>query len=94
MESSFGQSYRVTPNIIFGKAPQTRLHLASPMRPAETREHLTPDEVERMIAAAHQAGGRGAERDALLIMMAYRHGLRASELAGSRWDQIDPRFIS
>jgi integrase len=22
-------------------------------------------------------------------MMAYRHGLRASELAGLRWDQID-----
>jgi integrase len=39
------------------------------------------------------APGRGplAERDALLIMMAYRHGLRASELAGSRWDQIDPK---
>jgi integrase len=42
-----------------------------------------------MIAAARQAGGRVAERDALLIMMAYRHGLRASELAGMRWDQID-----
>jgi integrase len=42
-----------------------------------------------MIAAAYQAGGRVAERDALLIMMAYRHGLRASELAGLRWDQID-----
>jgi len=32
-----------------------------------------------MIAAARQADGRVAERDALLIMMAYRHGLRASE---------------
>jgi integrase len=42
-----------------------------------------------MIAAARQAGGRVAERDALLIMMAYRHGLRASELASMRWDQID-----
>jgi type 1 fimbriae regulatory protein FimB/type 1 fimbriae regulatory protein FimE len=30
-----------------------------------------------------------AERDALLIMMAFRHGLRASELAALRWDQID-----
>jgi integrase len=40
-------------------------------------------------AAARQAGGRVAVRDALLIMMAYRHGLRASELAGMRWDQID-----
>jgi integrase len=42
-----------------------------------------------MIAAAHQADGRAAERDALLIMMAYRHGLRASAPAGLRWDQID-----
>jgi hypothetical protein len=56
---------------------------------SRTREHLTPDEVERMIAAAHQAGGRVAERDALLIMMAFRQGLRVSELAGLRWDQID-----
>ena len=42
-----------------------------------------------MITAARQAGGRLAERDALLIMMAYRHGLRASELSVLRWDQID-----
>jgi integrase len=60
-----------------------------PNQASRTREHLTPDEVERMIAATHQADGRLAERDALLIMMAYRHGLRASELAGLRWDQID-----
>ena len=43
-----------------------------------TREHLTPEEVEHLIIAVRQAGGRVAERDALLIMMAYRHGLRAS----------------
>ena len=40
-----------------------------------SREHLTPDEVERMIDAARRLNGRMAERDALLIMMAYRHGL-------------------
>jgi integrase len=60
-----------------------------PNQASRTREHLTPDEVERLIVAAHQVGGRVAERDALLIMMAYRHGLRASELAGLRWDQIN-----
>jgi integrase len=54
-----------------------------------TREHLTPDEVQRMIIAAHRAGGRLAERDALLVMTAYRHALRASELIALRWDQID-----
>jgi type 1 fimbriae regulatory protein FimB/type 1 fimbriae regulatory protein FimE len=56
---------------------------------SRTREHLTPDEVERMILAARQAGGRMAYRDALLIAMAYRHGLRASELVALRCDQID-----
>ena len=56
---------------------------------SRTREYLTPDEVERMIIGARQTGGRLVERDALLIMMAYRHGLRASELIALRWDQID-----
>jgi integrase len=54
-----------------------------------TREYLTPSEVERMIVAARHASGRLAERDALSIMMAYRHGLRASELIALRWEQID-----
>jgi type 1 fimbriae regulatory protein FimE len=54
-----------------------------------TREHLTPEEVERLIIAVRQTGGRVAERNALLILMAYRHGLRVSELAQLRWDQID-----
>jgi len=56
---------------------------------SRTREYLTPDEVERIILAARHAGGRLADRDALLIMMAYRHGFRASELIALRWDQID-----
>jgi integrase len=57
-----------------------------------TREHLTADEVERLIEAARRLS-RYPNRDALLIMMAYRHGLRASELVGNkkplRWDQIE-----
>ena len=55
---------------------------------SRTREYLTPGEVERMIAA-RRGGGRVGERDALLIMMAYRHGLRASELIALRWDHVD-----
>jgi type 1 fimbriae regulatory protein FimB/type 1 fimbriae regulatory protein FimE len=54
-----------------------------------TREYLTPDEVELMIMSARRTDGRVAERNALLIMMAYRHGFRASELIALRWDQID-----
>jgi type 1 fimbriae regulatory protein FimB/type 1 fimbriae regulatory protein FimE len=58
---------------------------------SRTREYLTPDEVERIFVAARRAGGRLADRDALLIMTAYRHGFRASELIALRWDQIDLR---
>jgi integrase len=60
-----------------------------PNQATRTREYLTPDEVERMMTARRRAGGRLDEREALLIMMAYRHGLRASELIALRWDQID-----
>ncbi|MBV8359222.1 MAG: tyrosine-type recombinase/integrase, partial [Deltaproteobacteria bacterium] len=67
------------------KQPPTR----QPNGASRTREYLTSDEIERMITAARQGGGRLAERDALLIMVAYRHGFRASELIALRWDQID-----
>jgi integrase len=68
-----------------GKQPPIR----QPNQASRTREYLTPDEVEQMITAARHVGGRLAERDALLIMTAYRHGLRASELIALRWDQIE-----
>jgi integrase len=52
-----------------------------------SREHLTLDEVERLIAAAKD--GRHGHRDATMLLVAYRHGLRASELTDLLWDQID-----
>ena len=33
--------------------------------------------------------GRHGHRDATLILIAYRHGFRVSELIALRWDQID-----
>ena len=33
--------------------------------------------------------GRYGHRDATMILVAYRHGLRASELCALRWDQVD-----
>lgn len=52
-----------------------------------TREYLTPEEVERLIRAAQK--GRYGPRDATLVLLAYRHGLRVSELISLRWEQID-----
>lgn len=51
------------------------------------REHLTPAEVDRLAAAA--AKSRAGRRDALMIRVAFRHGLRAAELVGLRRDQLD-----
>ena len=54
------------------------------------REYLTDKEVDRLIDAARKRGRNGA-RDAAAILLAYRHGLRASELCSLRWSQIDLR---
>jgi integrase len=51
------------------------------------REYLTEKEVERLIKAA--GSNRWGHRDATMILIAYRHGLRASELCALRWDQVD-----
>jgi integrase len=52
-----------------------------------TREHLTPSEVEALIEAAK--GNRHGHRDATMILLAFRHGLRAAEACDLRWDQVD-----
>ncbi len=54
-----------------------------------TREYLTPKEVELLIETAKKGRRRYGLRDATMILVAYRHGLRASELCALRWDQID-----
>ena len=52
-----------------------------------TREHLTETEVEKLIKAT--GNNRWAHRDATMVLVAYRHGFRVSELVDLRWDQID-----
>ena len=44
-----------------------------------TREYLTTREIERLMDAARKSSRRG-HRDATMILIGYRHGLRASEL--------------
>ena len=53
-----------------------------------SREHLTPPEVEKLRKAARSMGRHG-ERNDTMILLAYRHGLRVSELITLRWDQLD-----
>jgi type 1 fimbriae regulatory protein FimB/type 1 fimbriae regulatory protein FimE len=67
---------------------QTAPPLKTPNCQKRTREHLLPQEVEAMLKAARNVGRHG-NRDAALILIAYRHGLRVSELVALRWEQVD-----
>ena len=53
-----------------------------------SREYLTGAEVDRLCQAARRVG-RHELRNATMILLAYRHGLRVSELITLRWDQCD-----
>jgi len=72
------------------KAPSTvnrTVAIRKPNRELRSREYLTPDEIDRLMKAAR--GNRYGHRDATMILVAYRHGLRATEVCGLRWDQFD-----
>jgi integrase len=51
------------------------------------REYLTEGEIDSLLASAGES--RNPVRDRLLILLAYRHALRVSELVGLRWHEID-----
>lgn len=52
-----------------------------------SREYLTTDEVKRLRKAAEKVGRYGF-RDALLIEVMFRHGMRVSEVVNLTWDRV------
>src|SRR3954454_6980216 len=74
------------PTIVNGKVPPPR---RLPNAERRQREYLTGEEVDRLIQAARDRLGRYGHRDSTMILIAYRHGLRVSELVSLRWDMID-----
>ena len=71
-------------------APNTEnrtVPIRKPNKELRSREYLTPNEIELLMKTAR--GNRRGHRDATMILLAYRHGLRVSELCGLRWDQLD-----
>lgn len=86
MKTKAKKSKRKTrPALLNGTVPPPRV-ANSKLRP---REYLTPKEVERLITAAKARSRRYNLRDATMILVAFRHGLRVSELCALTWDQID-----
>jgi integrase len=77
----------VTPSTVYGtvdrKRPPKRRHNVE----VRSREYLTDAEVNRLIAAT--GDNRNGYRDATMVLIAYRHGLRAAEVVTLRWDAVD-----
>jgi type 1 fimbriae regulatory protein FimE len=67
-----------------GKFPPRR----RPNAELRSREYLTESEIDKLIKAAEKVGRHG-HRDATLILIAYRHALRVTELVSLRWDAFD-----
>jgi integrase len=72
--------------------PRTRARRPMPVRlknsELRSREHLTPTEVKALIRAAARRGRYG-QRDATLILLGYRHGLRVSEAVSLKWADVN-----
>lgn len=57
-------------------------------RSERDREYLRFKEVESLIRAARKVGRHGI-RDAAIILLMFRHGLRTAELVALKWSNID-----
>jgi integrase len=69
------------------KDNRTVMPMRRPNAELRPREHLTEREVEKLIDAAK--GNRWGQRDSTMILIAFRHALRASELCGLQWSDVE-----
>jgi len=72
---------------VFDNVVELPRRLSEP-EPEGRRQWLTEAEVEKLCAAARKRG-RWGHRDATMILVAYRHGYRVSELIALRWQYVD-----
>jgi integrase len=72
-------------------SPTNENRTVRPLRQANgklrTREYLLPSEVDKLVATTKRS--RYPQRDAILILVTYRHGLRAIEACDLEWSQVD-----
>src|SRR6266508_67930 len=68
-----------------GKRPPPPRRL--PNAATRTREHLLPDEVERLLKATRKS--RNPVRDYTFILLLFRRALRVTEAIRLRWTDID-----
>src|SRR6478735_5158717 len=70
-----------------GAAKRTVTPRRRPNAELRPREHLTEREVEKLIETAK--GNRWGQRNSTMILIAFRHGLRASELCELQWSDVE-----
>ena len=72
-------------------SPATENRTVTPLRRSNAelrpREHLTEHEIDKLVEATR--GNRWGQRDTTMILIAFRHGLRASELCGLQWSDVE-----
>jgi integrase len=90
METTMGQVLTMPTR----KAPRAKNGTVPPMRRANaevrSREHLTEAEVSKLMkAASGDETRRYGGRDSTMILIAFRHALRVSELVNLRWSDVD-----
>ena len=72
-------------------SPATENRTVTPVRRPNAelrpREHLTEREVDKLIDATR--GNRWGQRDSAMLLLCFRHGLRASELCGLHWSDVE-----
>lgn len=69
--------------------PKRKSPNAHKYKEVRTREYLFPEEVKAMLSVTRKSKNRHGHRNYTLILLIYRHGLRLSEAAALRWEQID-----
>ena len=92
--AAFGAVVKAAPTIESGTvvefpgsgSPEHRRSMQAGDQPR--REYLTEREVDQLCDAARKRGRYG-HRDATMILIAYRHGLRVAELVALQWRQVD-----
>ena len=83
-DNGLARPREASPTTVNGKVPPRR------MKDTRPRKHLTPSEIAALLVAARHSG-RHRLRDETAVLLAYRHGLRATELVSLTWSQIDLR---
>src|SRR6478672_7805679 len=77
-----------TLRLVDGGSPLPVFGSTTARRSAKHHKFLTEAQVEALATAAGKSERTG-HRDRTMVLVAYRHGLRVSELVSLRWDQVN-----